>query len=334
MADVKITPELGCFLKEQRTNNKIKAKDIARALKMSPAYISKLESGKIQSIAYDKLMIIFHTIFPDVKTFKNRFEEFINRCSLKLSDEEIKKQVWLQNFDTIFRKIPIPSDLIDYINELLKKTGISVAEVVARVNLNEDIKEYNLDLSKYKKNIAYWENERNIILMDIELGTIEKILNREITECNYATMEAFVYNLFKYTIADFVQAHIKAVEILTHFKFYSIIEKQKKLKETRTPEEIESILTDFDKANRDIRKKIDHYVSEFSTLNIKYTNEKLLALSKSFESDPSLAIAYLGIDISPLKDLSTENKRAFLNDISKLVKQYQTQTPKQSVVLL
>ena len=210
MPEVKITPELGCFLKELRVNNKVKAKDIAEALSMSPAYISKLEYGKIQSIDYDKLMIIFHTIFPDTKTFEIRFEEFINRCSLKLTDEEIKEQVWLQNFDTVFRKIPIPISLIDFTNEQLSKIGISVSEVVARVNLNEDVKDLNLDISKYKKNINYWENGNNFILMDIQLSTIDKILNKEITESNYVTMESYLYNLFKYSITDFTQQILKA----------------------------------------------------------------------------------------------------------------------------
>jgi hypothetical protein len=112
------------------------------------------------------------------------------------------------------------------------------------------------------------------------------------------------------------------------------LEKQKLLKQTHTPEEVDLLLTDFEKVNRDAKHKIDTFIKQFSTLNIKYTNEKLLALSKSFEADPSLAIAYIGIDISPLKDLSTDDKRAFLNDISKLVKQYQDKKPKDSVVLL
>ena len=331
MPQVAITKQLGEAIKELRVSQKVKSKNISNAINKSPTYISKLENGDIKKIDYKDLMIIFHTIFSDKNTFQNKFEEFIGKCSIKLAEAE--KQLWLLNIDMVERQIPIEPELIDYCNDQLNKINVSAKQVVARINLNEDIS--NIDFSKYQKNFFYFSNDNNaFVIMDVKLEEIEKILSKDITTSNYVTMESFLYNLLKFVIPDFEQAHKKTIDVLTHFKFYSILEKQKLLKQTHSSEEVDLLLTDFEKVNNDAKHKIDHYISEFSTLNIKYTNEKLLALSKSFEVDPSLAIAYIGIDISPLKDLSTENKRAFLNDITKLVKQYQTQTTKDSVVLL
>jgi transcriptional regulator with XRE-family HTH domain len=324
MPQVSITKQLGEAIKELRVSQKVKSKDIASAIGKSSTYISKLEGGNILKIDYKDLMTIFHTIFSDKDTFQIKFEEFIGKCSIKLTEAE--KQLWLLNMDMVERQIPIEPELIDYCNDQLNKINVSAKQVVAKINLNEDIS--NIDFSKYQKNFYYFGNDNNaFIIMNIKLEDIEKILSKEVTTCNYVTMESFMYNLLKFVIPDFEQAHNKALEILTHYKFYSILEKQKLLKQTHTPEEVDLLLTDFEKVNRDAKHKIDTFIKQFSTLNIKYTNEKLLALSKSFEADPSLAIAYIGIDISPLKDLSTDDKRAFLNDISKLV-------PKDSVVLL
>ncbi len=334
MPQVNMTIELGNAIKELRAANKVRSKDISSAINKSPTYVSKLEHGEIQKIDYDDLMKIFHTIFPDERSFETKFEEFIGKCTLKYSEDEREREVWLQNFDTVYRKIPVPSELVDYCNEQLAQMKVSITEVVARVNLNEDIKKYNLDLTKYKKNINYWENEHNFILMDIDLDVMQKILSKEIVVTNYVTMESFIYNLLKYTITDFEQAHLQAIEILTKFKFYSIVAKSRKLHETHSKEEADAILTDFDKVNQSVRNRINHHIGKFTTLDIKYANEKLAALSNNFDADPSLTIAYLGINLSSLKDLDVETKRSFLKDISDLIKKYGALAPKEEKVVL
>lgn len=333
MPFVYLSQELGVEIKELRIKNKIKSKDISAAIDKSPTYFSKLEKGEIQKIDYDDLMKIFHTIFPDRKIFEVRFEEFINKCTLKYSEDEFKKQTWIMNFDTVYRQIPIPPELVDYCNKQMEIAKISMSEVVARINLNEDIANKNLDYSKYNKNEWYWENEW-FAVMDISSDDIEKILNRQNQTANYITIEALVYNILKFLIPDFVQAHAKTIEILTSFKFYSIVEKNRKLAQTHSPEELDEILTDFDKVNDKLKRNIIKNIERFSTLNIKYANEKLMALSNNFDADAPITIAYLGVELSALKDLDINTKRKFIQDIENLVEKYKTITPETEEIIL
>ena len=112
------------------------------------------------------------------------------------------------------------------------------------------------------------------------------------------------------------------------------MEKWRNLKETTTPEERDEILTDFDKVNSKLKRNIFKNIERFSTLDIKYANEKLTSLSKTFDADPSLAIAYLGIDLSSLKDLDVATKRDFLKEIGALVKKYEAMSPKEEDIVL
>ncbi|MBR0599028.1 helix-turn-helix domain-containing protein [Sinanaerobacter chloroacetimidivorans] len=324
MATIKITKELALALKDLRQEYKVASKDVATFINKSTSYISKLEKGDIKKISTDEFFRIFSYIVPEEQSH-SRFDEFIGKCTLEFSKREIEQQEWLQNFDTVYRQIPIPPELIEHINALLVENNLSISEVVARVNLNEDLKDYTLDLSTYEKKVWHYpHNESPFIIMDISLNEIEDILSKKKTTTNYTTLQAFLYNLLKYKSEDFKSTFEETTNILTTYKFYSISKKNELLRKTHSQEEVEEILTDFDKLNEGYINQIQRRIESFSNLNIEYANGKLDILTKNLQADTPLVFGLFGIDLTPLKELDIDVKRSFIKDIDKLVKEYGT----------
>ncbi|MDU7337923.1 MAG: helix-turn-helix domain-containing protein [Clostridium sp.] len=335
MPNVSITQELGLALKELRKNNNIKSKDIAQYIGKSSTYISKLESGNIKTVNLDTIKKIFQAIFKNEIDFSSGFEEFIGKCTIELTPEELQRQEWLTNFDTVIREIPIPDDLVDLCNKYLTESNVSITEVVARINLNEDLSNYDFDVSLYEKNVWHFDHGEEFIVLELAIDTIEHILNKSKETCNYVTLESFLYNLLKYQYDDTITAREATRAILYKNQFLTIREKNRLLANNDVSrEEIEEHLSDFDKANQKYVKQLEYYIRRFSDFNIKYANEILRALIKNFDSDPSFAFGYLGINLSELKDLKIENKRELLKEIKSTIEKYKDKTPNQDTLTL
>ncbi len=328
MPQITFTEELGIALKELRKENKITAKSLSEILGKSNTYISKLESGSIKKIDIDEIDKIFHAIFKDNEKFNIHFDEFIAKCSISLTKSEIEEEDWLLNFDTVLRKIPVPSDLVDYINQVLINANKSIAEIVARVNLNEDIP---CDKKLFKdKGVNLWHtiNEKTCIFIEMSYEEIERILQKKQTECNFVTLNAFLFNLNKFLYSDNNIITEKTLNTLYDFKFYTIREQRERLSQSHSEVEVEEILTDFDKINRKLLGDILGGLSTFSDFDIMYSNDKLTSLLKNLKADLSLTMAFIGIDISPLKDFDVETKRNFMKDVVSTVKKYSENAPK------
>jgi len=139
MTKVYVTQELAETIKSIRLQNKILSKDLAKAVGKSPAYITKLERGEIQTIDISELNIIFKFIAGNNSSFDDTMEKIYTILKYKYSDDEIEKQIWFANYDTVKRKIPIPGTLIDEINNKIVQLEKSRQYLLTRINNNESL---------------------------------------------------------------------------------------------------------------------------------------------------------------------------------------------------
>ena len=334
MAKVNITKELAEKIKELRIMNKVKAIDLAEHIKKSSAYITKLESGDIKTINYDELLTIFNFISKD----EDDLSKIVDKLSLELDTEDLEDQTWFMNFDTVERKIPIPSDLIDYINKKIANLELTIPYVVDYVNKNEDLldinSKYNIDINKFKSNLWHTEFVDNkpisFIKIKLDLNEIIEILEKRQDTSNYVTIQSILYNLFRleYGLNNLLSEEEntkmkkEVIAILNSYKFYSSVEKGKLLDTAATKQEFDSLLNEFDIANQKLINEFLGYISFLSDFNVKYTNEKLILLNRNYKWDSSYILAISSLPFYELDNMSKSLKSNLLNDIKKLVDEY------------
>ena len=334
MAKVNITKELAEKIKESRIINKVKAVDLAEHIKKSSAYITKLESGDIKTIDYDELLTIFNFISKD----EDDLSKIVDKLSLELDTKDLEDQTWFMNFDTVERKIPIPSDLIDYINKKIFDLGLSISYIVDYVNKNNDlidiINRHNIDANKIKSNLWHTEliDDKPIffIAMKLNLNEIVEIFEKRQDTSNYVTIQSILYNVFRLEhglnnpLSDEENVRMKneVVKILNSFKFYSSVEKSRILDTATTKYEFDSLLNEFDIANQKLINEFLGYISFLSDFNVKYTNEKMTLFNRNFKWDSSYILAISSLPFYELENMSKSLKSNLLNDIRKLVDEY------------
>ena len=329
-----MTKELADKIKELRLINKIKAIDLAEHLKKSSAYITKLENGDIKTLEYDELLTIFHFLSKN----DDDIGKIIDKLTLEVDPKELEDQTWFINFDTVERKIPIPTDLIDYMNKKISDLGLTVSYVVEYVNKNEDlldiISEYNIDVNLFECNLWHTKyiNDKPItfIIMKLDLEEIKRILKKKVDTTTYVTIQAVLYNLFRLEhgldnpLPEEINRkyHEKVIETLNSFKFYSSIEKSKVLENAVTKQEFDSLLSEFDLTNQKLINELLGHLSFLSNFNVKYTNTKLSLLNRNFKWDPGYILAIASLPFCELENISKSLKSNLLNDIRILIDEY------------
>lgn len=337
MAKVNITNELAEKIKELRIANKIKAIDLADHIKKSPAYITKLENGDIKTLDYKELLTIFNFISKD----EDDLAKIIDKLPLELNSEDLKEQTWFLNFDTVVRKIPIPSDLIDYINKEIADLGVSISYLVDYINKNEDLSdiviENKIDIENFENNLWHSYNNTDgkissFIIIKLSLNQVIEILEKKQDTSNYVTIQSILYNLLRLeyiqnnSFSEEENIKIKQQVILTlnSYKFYSSIEKSRVLKNAVTQQEFDSLLNEFDITNKELVNEFLGYISFLSEFNVKYTNEKLNLVNRNFNWDASYLLTLASLPFYQLENTSKSLKSSLLNDIKKLIEEYKS----------
>lgn len=345
MTKVTVTKELAEKIKELRIINKVKAIDLAEHINKSSAYISKLENGDIKTLVYDELITIFNFISKN----EDDLNKIIDRLSLEVDSKELDEQLWFWNFDTVERKIPIPNDLIDFINKKISDLGLTVSNIVEYVNRNEDlqdiINEYTLDIKKYTSNLWHTFKPQDqepitFIILKLDLNHIISILKKEIDTTNYVTIQSILYNIFRLEhgldnpISEEENEIIKkeVISILNSYKFYSSSQKNKVLETAATRQEFDSLLNEFDLANKKLINEFLGYISFLSEFNIKYTNEKMTLLNRNLKWDVSYLLAISGLPFYELDNISKSLKNNLLDDIKKLIEEYKNKPEAEKIV--
>lgn len=340
MAKFEVTEELSQLIRTTKSEKKVSSKALAEYLGKSPSYISKLENGAVKYIEDTELKNIFAFIFGNKETGETFLEENLSEIYDKLSvnydNKVIDKQMWLYNFDTVYRLIPIPEELRLSLNELVKKLGVSVEYLCARINSNELInpKVKNKDKYPFNEWQPYVENgeiEFYFIKLDIGLDVIEGILDGSIKKTTYFIVNAIAYYLFRMTLfpsVDFLsdeqesELENKTTDYLTEQKFYTLQIRNELLEKNRTSQSNMDYLSDFDKKNAKLIHEMLIQIKKISDVDIDATNKRLQVFIDNLNKDPGFMLRIMSLDYKELDMMSFTTKKQMIKDIEETISKY------------
>ncbi|HAP15550.1 MAG TPA: hypothetical protein DCR07_05530, partial [Lactococcus sp.] len=327
MARYDVTPELAATIRAVRTQNHVASKSVAEHIGKSQSYMSKLEKGDIKTIEEAELTSIFCFIFGSDKGFQDFLDSSLgtifNTLELRFSDKEIAEQIWFDNYDTVLRMIPIPEAMIDNLYERMSILNLSAEALCIKINSNEGIspKVQNTDsypFNEWQPFVCNHQIEFRFIKMNIDSTDIREILNKTKTETNYVTMLSIAYYIMKIECyGERIQLSEeedsllmrKASDYLNSYKFFSIYEKNRLLKQTQSGSEQEDLLSSFDKENSALINEILAAFKVFSELNIVRMNEYLSVLVENLKWDNSFMMKLMSTPFHDIKGTSFALKK-------------------------
>ena len=334
MARVIVTPELADTLRSIRLQNKIQAKILAEHIEKSPAYISKLENGNIQTIDNHELHSILQFISPDSSP-NDIAEKIYASLKYKYSKKEIDEQLWFANFDTVERQIPIPESLVDDVKTRMQSYSITRGQLLRRINANEALteEENNDDSIPYNQ----WYHQGRIggsaqsIKIRINSTQFDAILDKEVDVSSYIFVLSIIFYILKIEqfgdqviISDEENKELmtKATDLLNQHKFFSIAEKDALFLERKTQDEVFELLSSFDRDNIEIVNDILSGFKFATECNIKDTNERLNSFRENMRWDLGFMIKIISLNYKVLEKTSVSNKRNLITAIEGLISDY------------
>ncbi|MBQ5329526.1 MAG: helix-turn-helix domain-containing protein [Oscillospiraceae bacterium] len=329
-----VTNELAETLRNIRLQNKIQSKLLAKHINKSPAFISKLESGNIQTIDTKELYSILQFISGENDSTELA-ERIYNSLKIKCTSKEIDEQLWFVNYDTVECLIPIPETLVDYINELLTRLNITRSYLHSRINANEALSQEENDDESIEYNHWYHKKNAEDNAQSIKIKLSEKKINDILDKKIDISPYVFIFCILFYTLkiekhgnrADISddenrELYKETTELLNSHKFLSISEKNNIIMEKETQEEVQELLSSFDNTNREIISDIISGFRFASDHNIKTTNKYLEMFSDNMHWDIGFMLRLISLNFKIMEKTSFNNKKALLNEIEKLISEY------------
>jgi len=330
-----VTSELADVLRSIRLQNKIQSKALASYIGKSPAYISKLESGNIQTIDNRELYSILQFISCSENNPTELAERVYASLKFKYSKEEIDEQLWFTNYDTVDRQIPISESLIDDIKHRMEDNGITHQQLLDRINANEALSNEEIIDDSIICNQWYHQSRLDGSAQSIKIkmteSQLEAILNRGIDVSPYVFVFCILFYILKVEkynaqiqISDdeYKELMAKTTSLLNQHKFFSIAEKDALVSGKQSKDEIVDLLSAFDKDNIEIINDIISGFQFASEYNIKATNEQLKNFSKNMHWDLGFMLKIISMDFSTLEKTSVSNKRNLIAAVQQLLNEY------------
>jgi predicted transcriptional regulator len=340
MAKFEVTQELASTIKAVRVQNNVSAKILADFIGKSQSYISKLEKAEIKTIEERELTAIFQFIYKEIENGQESMNSILNKLystiKVQFSDDEIATQMWWNNYDTVSRRIPVPSEMIDDIVGRMEKLNLSSVELCRRINSNEglskDIK--NIEKYDYNKWYAFIINNRmkfSFIKLNFSQEYIDNVLNKRISSVNYITMLSISFYLFKIekygerieiTEEENKELYYSVLNYLSSYRFFSIEERNRLEKLAKTEEEKEKLLSSFDKENQHLVNQVINKYKIFSEVDIQVCNKVFINYLKNLDWDIGFMMMLANIRFAELDDVSFSNKQKMLDEILEVVNKY------------
>lgn len=340
MAKYEVTPELAYTIRSVRTQKKITAKAIAEHINKSQSYMSRLEKGEIKTIDEEDLSAILLFIYKQEALSEPSLDAILDNIystlELQFSDSEIEQQLWLYNFDTVARRIPVPRDLIENVSLRMSNLGISIPELCRRINANEGIlpeikNTDNYPFNEWQALVNNHKVEFCFIKMRVSEQEISEILDGTATSANYVSLLAISYYLHK--IEEYGSQVMlsqdenlgisnRAVDFLNQYHFYSISEKNKLSKQAKSQDERERLISSFDRENQQLVTNILTAIHIFSELDIQRNNKVLKSIEDNLNWDLGFVFALAGLSFCELKNLSYSNKAKLLSEVNEIIQKY------------
>ena len=334
MSKTPVTLELANMLKALRLQKRIQAKDLAANIGRSSAYITKLEKGDVKSIDNDLLDSILCFLTGGDTEGEELVERIYAIRKQYPSEEEIEKQLWFVNFDTVLRRLPIPEKLISCLNEKITVNAIERTVLLRRINNNEALTEDEKTDESIEFN-RWFSPKKNMraqsIKILLEANVFNDILDRKIAFASYIFVFAIAFYILKIerfgeqiVISDDENTCLMndTVVLLNQNKFYSLAEKSKIIANAETQEQINEVLNSFDTENQEILFDILSGLKYASELDIQTTNIRLKNFNSNMHWDIWFMLKLMSFSYSDLNELSASMKKEFLNEIENLILKY------------
>jgi transcriptional regulator with XRE-family HTH domain len=335
MSKVYVTQELGETIKSIRLQKKVRSKDLANKINKSPAYVTKLEKGEIQTLQIDELNTIFEYIVGSDTSFDETIKEIYSILKFNYTDEEIEEQVWFSNYDTVKRKLPIPESLIDEFNNRLNNTKKTRKYLLSRINSNESLSIED----KENKNIPFnqWYSSdgkpkgAQSIKIKMSETLINDILNKTVDVTKYIYILSIAYYLIKIekfeeivqiSSDDEKEIMSAATDLLSKHKFYSLVSKDKALETANSYEEQLQLLSSFDKRNVELVNLILKKIKFISDNDVKTTNKLLESFNKNLEWDLGFTLSLVSLDFFKIGNKKYGLKKELFDKTENLLKEY------------
>lgn len=339
MPKFEVTTELCDALRSLRLQNKLQSKEVAAKINKSPAYLSRLENGKIAHIEYSTLNALLKAITLQNEIDNNVIESIINTLTVKYSKEDINKQLWLTNYDTLKCLIPIPSQLIDDLNELLNCNNISRDYLLQRINANEALDSDVIKSQNLQHNIWFQDTKSDkpshCIYIEMTKNDLDSYLDKVKNSGPY---------IFIFCIAFYIKKIIKCGEIveledqeyeklynetsnyLKSYKFMTYAEKAALIEAAKSEDELKTLMNSFDDKFYKLTADIFTSFKIMSEHNIELTIERLESLKDNMYWDIGFMLKLLSLNYRSMEKTSVENRKKILKDIQDLIKKYSDMT--------
>ena len=332
MARIYVTPELGEAIKSIRVQNKITGKKLAEHINKSSAFITRLESASIETVDEDDLWAIFEFICKDELDQNETIERIYDTLKIKYSPEDIKKQVWFENFDTVIRQIPIPEELVNEINERIVKQNIEPSYLLRRINANEDLSDAEVnDDHPYNTWWARDDAPTNATSIKIKLTENEfyDILSKKKDTTSYIFMLAIAFYLIKIekfnevikfeSDIDHSSVMLEADNLLNKYKFHTIAVREQLIANAKTKSEFNELLSHFEIDNIEVVNSILKSIRYYSDRNIKLANDQLILFDKNINWDIGFMLKLVSLDFNSIENASHSCKSELIKKIEQLI---------------
>jgi transcriptional regulator with XRE-family HTH domain len=343
MPRYEVTPGLAETLRAIRLQNKIQANKLATHIGKSPAYISKLENGSIQTIAPEELSAILKFISGEDHSVELA-EQIYASLKVKYTAKEIEEQLWFINYDTVECRIPLPRSLLEDLAQRITDLGITHKYLCSRINANEALTPEEIADESLPYN-QWYQGKKAEGSQSIKIKLTEKqlsdLLGNEFELVPYVFIFCIAFYILKIekygdivSISDEENASLMraTTDLLNSHKFYSISEKNLLIANKQTSEDVNDLLSSFDKDNM---KYISDILSGFSFAtdhNIKHTNEQLKAFAANMHWDLGFMLRIIGLNYKCLEETSVSNKRQLLSEIEALIQKYAAIPKEQNLI--
>ena len=333
MAKIIVSQVLADAIKMLRTQKGIKSKELAKEIGRTAGYISKLEKGVIKTIDLELVDTIFSFLIGDNYKDTESWEKIYTSLQIKYTKSDIEEEIWFMNFDTVYRYLPIPEAIIDYVNEKINSLSLTREELLRLINQNAELDSEELNDKSIIENVWYQSKDGKgaAIKMNLKEEIFNGILNKKILSTSYINLFCMVYNILKFEkiksgiiLGEFEHAKLKreTTDILNAYKFYSISERENLINAAQSKEEIQSLLSTFDTNNA---KLINDIINDFklvSDMNVRITNERLADFLKNLDSDLWFILKIISLKFYLLESIEIEKKKEFIKDLEELISKY------------
>ncbi|MDR3600352.1 MAG: hypothetical protein P4L49_07720 [Desulfosporosinus sp.] len=320
MPTITVTDELINIIKTERKQREFKSNELSSNLKKNTSFISQLENGKIKQLDLDVFFKIFETLIPDERNRSEFVNDLLKKLSVKLTDDEIKKQLWMATFDLQYRLIVVPEEIIQFLIDkidMLKLKNFTTKDIINLINLNEGLDE----LQNLKENQVYAETDNGELVYSIKFklegSLIDNIINKNQRKINYINLLGIINAIFKlegYTREESVDL---SKQILYENKFYTLIERDSIIKRKNR-----DLLSEPDQEFIKLKDMLLNRIDFLGNKDVEYINKRLSVLLNNLKDEVTLTLAVIGVPLVDLNEVDISVKKKFICEFKEMIQKY------------